>query len=115
MNPNIDFLEKLLDVILEELPPVCKNNARKTPGKQRVSLEVPQFSSLIGSQKLVKMFIRKTQDVIHVMCPPQLDLEKLGYQLHEKWDRDGDQKLLWSRNQAETNARKLGQDLATFL
>ena len=78
-------------------------------------MDVPYpFSRLTHSQKLVKMFIRKTQGV-HVMVPPDLSLESRGWILHQRRDRDGDQKLLWSFEEAETLARKLGKDLATFL
>ena len=49
------------------------------------------------------------------MVPPDLPLEIRGWILHQKRDRDGDQKLLWPFEKAEMLARKLGKDLATFL
>ena len=104
-----------MEILRSELPPDCQSTARITPTKVRVSMDVPYpFSRLTYSQKLVKMFVRKTQGV-HVMVPPDLPLESRGWTLHQKRDRDGDQKLLWPFEEAETLARKLGEDLATFL
>lgn len=107
-------LEELIEIVRLELPPSCKG-ARVTRSKARVSLDVPPpFYRLTDSRKLVKMFVRKTQGV-HVMVPPDLDLESRGWSLHEKQDSAGDQKLLWPFEEAETLAQKLGKDLATFL
>ena len=112
---DLGLLEDLMEIVRSELPPDCQSTARITPAKVRVSMDVPYpFSRLTYSQKLVKMFVRKTQGV-HVMVPPDLPLESRGWILHQKRDRDGDQKLLWPFEQAETLARKLGRDLATFL
>ncbi len=38
------------------------------------------------------------------MVPPGLDLETRGWILHEKRDRDGNQKLLWPFKDAEVLA-----------
>ena len=112
---DLSLLENLMEIVRSELPPDCQSTASITPTKVRVSMDVPYpFSRLTDSQKLVKMFVRKTQGV-HVMVPPDLSLESRGWILHQKRDRDGDQKLLWPFEEAETLARKLGKDLATFL
>ena len=104
-----------MEIVRSELPADCQSTAQITPGKERVSMDVPYpFSRLLNSKKLVKMFVRKTQGV-HVMVPPDLDLENRGWVLHERRDRDGDQKLLWPFNKAEARARKLGKTLASFL
>ncbi len=116
-NNVLNQLEELMKIVRAELPPGCRG-VRITPIKARVSMDVPApFYPLIKkseSAKLVKMFVRKTQGV-HVMVPPGLDLESRGWVLHEKRDRDGDQKLLWPFDDAEALARKLGQDLTSFL
>ena len=110
MKPDIDFLEKLLDVVMEELPP----GGDKRVSGERVSVKYTQFYTRISpKKKLVTMFLRKTQGV-HVMCPPPL-LKELGYALDEERDRDGDQKVIWSFGEAEASARQLGQNLASLL
>ncbi len=111
---DLSLLKHLIEIIRSELPPDCQTTCI-TPTKKRVSLDIPYpFSRLTNSRKLVKMFVRPTQGV-HVMVPPDLDLESRGWDLHEKQDSAGDQKLLFPFNKAETLARKLGKDLATFL
>ncbi len=107
---DVTLVVSLLEIIAAELPV----GSDIEPSKERASLSHPLFEHLIGQKKkLVKMFIRTTQGV-HVMCPPPL-LKRLGYELSEDPDRDGDQKVIWPINQVEVNARKLGRDLATLL
>ena len=107
-------LEELIEIVRGELPPSCRG-ARVTRSKVRVSIDVPPpFYGLTDSRKLVKMFVRKTQGV-HVMVPPDLDLESRGWVLHEKRDSAGDQKLLFPFDETKSLARQLGQTLATFL
>ena len=110
MKTDINFLEKLLNMVIEELPP----GGDKRVSRERVSVKYSRFYSRISpKKKLVTMFLRKTQGV-HVMCPPPL-LKELGYALDEERDRDGDQKVIWPFEEAEANARRLGQNLASLL
>ena len=108
-------LEELLKIVRAELPRRCWSTARITPFKNRVGMDLPQqFVHLTDSQKLVAMFARKTQGV-HVLVPPELDVEKRGWVLYEKRDRDGNQVLLFPFGEAEIKAQQLGQDLASFI
>lgn len=101
----------LLEVVKQQLP----SGAIITPSKERASLTHPLFSDLIHpKKKLVKMFVRESQEVVHVMCPPPL-LEQLGYALDENPDRDGDQKVIWSFSDASSRAEQLGKNLATLI
>ena len=101
----------LLKVVKQQLP----SGAIITPSKERANLTHPLFSDLIHpKKKLVKMFIRKSQEVVHVMCPTPL-LEQLGYDLDENPDRDGDQKVIWSFSDAPSRAEQLGKNLATLI
>ena len=45
------------------------------------------------------------------MVPPDLPLEIRGWILHQKRDRDGDQKLLWPFEKAENAGPKAGKGL----
>ncbi len=101
----------LMEIVKQQLP----SGAIITPSKERASLTHPLFSDLIHpKKKLVKMFVRESQEAVHVMCPPPI-LEQLGYALDENPDRDGDQKVIWSFSDASSRAEQLGKNLATLI